>query len=128
MKIDLSQVTRIKEQANARFGSGDTSEAVSLYSSALGALGNNAIGDLSVEVRELKGTVLANRAACFLNLKNYRACVDDCTAAIECGGAAIAKAYYRRALVFLIIVGSSIRSECYDGEFYLINFWCQWYI
>ena len=74
----MEKVQELKEKGNTQFKGKDFSEALSLYSQALTALGDveASTQEDKDEVVELKVALISNRAACSLNLKDYDAVIE----------------------------------------------------
>ena len=72
---------------NQAFKEGAFEKAIELYTNAI---------DENVKNKDGLKAVLCNRAACYLKLKKYEDCKDDCSGAIELDRRYV-KAYYRRA-------------------------------
>jgi tetratricopeptide (TPR) repeat protein len=70
----MSEAEILKKEGNEAYSLGDQEGAIKKYTSAIEAC----------EAKEaaLKADLLANRAACYRQLYNPKACVDDCTAAL----------------------------------------------
>ncbi|KAL6927796.1 hypothetical protein ACO0SA_004419 [Hanseniaspora valbyensis] len=54
------------------------------------------------EFKAVKATVLSNKAACELELKNYRKCINDCKKSLEIDSKNV-KAYYRMGKAFFLL-------------------------
>lgn len=78
----------LREQGNQLFRGGKHEEAAAKYTEALKSR--------AVET-STKATILTNRAACYLKLKQYEKCVSDCTDALQLDSSLV-KALYRRAI------------------------------
>ena len=95
----------LKIQGNALFGNGDYGEAIVYYGKALTALDALRAAEATDgtaddrDVANLRTTLLANRAACYLNLNRPWLAMIDCTAVLE-RDSVHQKALYRRALAF----------------------------
>lgn len=72
----------IKEEANSCYKKGNYSEAIQLYTKAIGLLFTR----LPLHWTELvpsKATYYANRAAAHISLRHLREAIEDCTHSIE---------------------------------------------
>ena len=78
----------MKEEGNAKLKAGDLTGAVDAYTRALALDPEHKLPSAAA--------LLGNRSLAHLKLKNYKACVDDCTAALLVDPR-YGKAYYRRA-------------------------------
>lgn len=78
----------MKNQANVKFGDGKYNEALKLYNQAM---------RLKLEIsKELTATILLNRSAAHLQLKNHGWAVRDCIDVLKLDPTNV-KAYYRAA-------------------------------
>ena len=73
----MEKVQELKEKGNIRFKGKDFSDALTLYSRALTALGDveASTQEEKDKVIELKVVLICNRAACSLSLKDYDAVI-----------------------------------------------------
>ena len=89
-----------RDAGNRAFRSGDAHEAKTEYSAALAAASSSVDESDASE----RASVLANRAACCLRLREWAAVINDCTAALSLSDAkpeTRIKALYRRATAFI---------------------------
>ena len=92
-------VATLKQQGNEQFKAGRPLEAREAYTAALAA-SSRGVGAENAE----RATLLTNRAACALKLREWPAAINDCTAALSMTAAAAetrAKALFRRASAFI---------------------------
>jgi tetratricopeptide (TPR) repeat protein len=90
-----SEVLDLKDRGNNEFKAGKYENALLLYGQAI----NKMTGDdksRDKESKELKSTLLINRAAAYLKVSKFSAAAEDCERAIELNPAST-KAYYRLA-------------------------------
>ena len=80
-----------KEQANAKFAGKNYEDALALYSKALSLFPKS--GSAGAESDGLYSSLLANRAACHLTLRNFSDCARDCDDAL-----AADPAYFKAAV------------------------------
>ncbi|SCU88202.1 LAFA_0E11298g1_1 [Lachancea sp. 'fantastica'] len=78
-----------KKQGNELYKAKRYNEAREIYNKALD------VGD----IQELRESLLSNRAACELELKNYRRCINDCKSVLDINPKNV-KCYYRVAKAF----------------------------
>ena len=89
-----------RDAGNRAFRSGDAHEAKTEYSAALAAASSSVDESDASE----RASVLANRAACCLRLREWAAVINDCTAALSLSDSkpeTRIKALYRRATAFI---------------------------
>lgn len=99
-KIAQASVAELRERGNAAFRAGRVEEARLQYSDALTASHAAALG---ADTNSERSTLLANRAACALKLRDWAGAINDCTAALshcDAKDETRAKALYRRATAF----------------------------
>jgi len=73
----MSEAETLKKEANEMFARGDQEGAIKKYTEALEVCGDEG------KEKQLKVDILSNRAACYRQLYNPIAVVDDCTAALK---------------------------------------------
>lgn len=73
----LQQAEEWKAKGNESFGKENAEDAISFYSNGIVAC------DRMLETPPLKATILSNRAACYLKLRQHASCKADCTMALE---------------------------------------------
>lgn len=88
-KASLSGPARIKESADEKYKGGMFEEAIALYSQCIS----------QADTDELRMKALNNRSACYKQLSNFEATIEDTTAVLEIDPENI-KAYIRRAQAF----------------------------
>ncbi|XP_028404968.1 protein unc-45 homolog A-like [Dendronephthya gigantea] len=71
------QVLAVKAEGNDHFKKMDYSKAISSYENALNLCKGNS------ELKEEHGTILKNKAACFLKMGNYTKALKDCDEALQ---------------------------------------------
>jgi tetratricopeptide (TPR) repeat protein len=86
----VESVDALKTRGNGLFSKGDSAGAITVYGEALAQLGE------SPRRGELAGSLLQNRALCYLKQKKYKECIADCDEALAT--AVRPKALYRRAM------------------------------
>jgi hypothetical protein len=91
----MERIESLKKNGNSFFQSGEYEKASNLYFEAIQLFSKH----LKHDEGSLYSNLLSNRAACFLKLGKYEACIEDCTYAIESNGSNL-KALYRRASAF----------------------------
>lgn len=89
-KASLSGPARIKESADEKYKGGMFEEAIALYGQCISQAGGDS---------ELRMKALNNRSACYKQLSNFEATIEDTTAVLEIDPENI-KAYIRRAQAF----------------------------
>jgi tetratricopeptide (TPR) repeat protein len=85
--------TNFKNQGNERFRAKQYKSAVDFYNKGLA---------VECDVPNLNASLYSNRAACNLELKNYRRCINDCKEVLKLDPKNI-KAYYRMSKAFFSI-------------------------
>jgi tetratricopeptide (TPR) repeat protein len=86
----VESVDALKTRGNGLFSKGDSLGAIGVYGEALSQLGE------PPRTGELAGSLLQNRALCYLKQKKYAECIADCDEALAT--AVRPKALYRRAM------------------------------
>jgi hypothetical protein len=90
---DLKRASATKQQGNTQYSARDYVAALRLYSEAL------ALAPLESEHAYSRAVFYSNRAACHFQMGDFRAVVDDCSAAIELSPRYV-KVLMRRAKAF----------------------------
>ena len=90
---DLKRASATKQEGNTQYSARDYVAALRLYSEAL------ALAPLESEHAYSRAVFYSNRAACHFQMGDFRAVVDDCTAAIELSPRYV-KVLMRRAKAF----------------------------
>ena len=95
---DKSLPERFKEQGDSKFGGALYEDAEALYTKAIELVVNNegSIAEQATSSTKLFTALYANRAACRLMLKKFRACVKDCDSCIRKDSSYV-KAYLRKS-------------------------------
>ena len=73
-KYVLDAAVQLKNQGNSLHGAGKYAEAVEKYDKAR----TNVDGHSSTEAAELRKACMLNLSSCYLNLKRYDKCVEEC--------------------------------------------------
>ncbi|GAB5030464.1 unc-45 family protein [Nannochloropsis oceanica] len=99
----------LKQRGNALYAQKKYDEAIKAYDEAIASLsvaaGSSSSSDEKEvhenvkEISKLRGTLLANRAACYLQTKRWEACILDASEALESDRQHV-KALYRRAQAY----------------------------
>ncbi|BDA44955.1 probable mitochondrial import receptor subunit TOM34 at N-terminal half [Coccomyxa sp. Obi] len=88
----------LKEEGNRLFNAHRNSEAVEKYQRAKA----NLLGHTSQSAADVRRKCMLNLASCFLQLKDYKACVSECSEVLKIDPDNM-KAYYRRGQALLAL-------------------------